>query len=139
MPWLAALLSFVAITAIGFGLRRYGDPKPEQLGEDQALALFRVDNPLVESSCAILSADGETALIMSPAGGIVGCLHAQGAHWTSRRIGARDIHRVVPHGSQLVIRFTDFSWPGLQMGWTNADEARDWAERFELMRRPDHA
>lgn len=137
--WAHLLVSAAAIGAIAWMVRWLKPGVAPSITHDQALHLFRDDFPRVESAGAEMAPDGRTVMITAPSGSIVGCVTLVGLRWTTRRIGARDVAAARADGVRTRISFTDFIWPAMIIGCRDENEARDWADRFNAMRRPDHA
>ena len=137
--WAYLLASSVAIGVLAIAVRWLRPGAAPAMTPEAALRLFREDFPRVESTAAEMTPDGRTAIVFAPTGGIAGCVTLIGLRWTARRIGARDVASVSVSGERTVVRFDDFAWPSLNLGWRTAAQARDWAARFDAMRRPDHA
>lgn len=137
--WVYLLASSVAIALIAGMVRWLRPGTAPPLTSDAALRLFREDFPRVESSAAEMTPDGRAAIVLAPSGAIAGCVALIGLRWTARRIGARDVASASASGARTAVRFNDFTWPSLRLAWRSAAEARDWAARFDAMRRPDHA
>jgi hypothetical protein len=137
--WAYLLVSAAAIAALALLVRRLNPGSAPSLTAQDALHRFRDDFPRVESASAAVTPDGRTFLVLAPSGAIVGCVTLVGLRWTTRRIGARDVARASADGPRTLVTFHDFTWPSLKIDWRDPAAARDWRDRFDAMRRPDHA
>jgi hypothetical protein len=137
--WLYLLVSAAAIAAMAYWIHRLKPSAPSAIAPEDALRLFREDYPRVESSSASVTPDGHTVLILAPSGAVVGCVTRIGLRWTVRRIGARDVAKATADGTRTKISFADFAWPSLTVDWRDPTTAREWRDRFDAMRRADHA
>lgn len=137
--WAYLLVSAAAIAALALMVRKMAPGAAPAMTAQDALHMFRADFPNIESGSAEATPDGRTYLVFAPSGSIAGCLTLIGMRWTTRRIGARDVARAWADGTRTVVVFNDFTWPSLRIDWREPAAAQAWRDRFEAMRRPDHA
>jgi hypothetical protein len=137
--WAHLLISCAAIAIITAMVRALRPGKPPPLSAEGALALFRSEYPASQAANVEATPDGRTYLILSPTGDVAGCVTLVGLRWTARAIGAHDITGIIVDGTQVTLRFRDFTWPSLSVDWRDATAARQWAGRFIAMQGAAHA
>jgi hypothetical protein len=137
--WAHLLISGAAIAVVTAMVRALRPGKPPPLSAEGALAMFRGEFPVLQTASVEATPDGRTFLILSPTNGIVGCVTLVGLRWTARAIGFHDIVGVFLDGTQVTMRFRDFTWPTLSVDWRNADAARQWASRLGALQKAAHA
>lgn len=137
--WAYLLVSAAAIAAIALMVRWLQPGAVPVLTVGEALRRFREDFPNLDGASAVQTPDGRTFLLLAASGAVVGCLTLIGLRWTARRIEAHDIAEARIDGTRTILAFDDVTWPTLAIDWRDPVAARDWRDRFDAVRRPNHA
>lgn len=137
--WAYLLVSALAIAALAFMVRRLRPGAPPPMTADIALKTFREDFPNSGAHAAELSADGQTAMISSSDGRLLGFVTLLGLRWTTRLIEPRDIASVATEGARTTVRLNDFTWPSITVRWRDSGQAQHWAARIAAAQDVRHA
>lgn len=121
---LASLLAIFALVALNYWLGRSGKMKREKLPASTRIALDLID--FKESRGQALKG-GEDYIAVGARDDDIAVAHAMGDGWVVRRFGPGHFDSLQSDGSDIELRFGDFTLPKLVLHFDNEAQAQEWA------------